>query len=75
MNSEQKTFICEMCHKEKMGEYVERKVDSPFHQSTHYPLIKKSCLICVDCKPHVKEFNEGSLIDYYNRDDNPYTIY
>lgn len=47
-------YFCEMCESIKEGRSITRKVDSPFHKSTH----GKVCKICLDCAPFTKEWNE-----------------
>jgi hypothetical protein len=51
MADQKKTYFCEMCENFKDGDPIIRKVDSPFHKSTH----GKVCRICPSCAPVTKE--------------------
>jgi len=60
-----KTFFCDNCQLTKQGEYIKRKVDSPFEPRMH----GRICYLCSSCSPYVKEMNEVNL-----EEDNPYKV-
>lgn len=51
----EKRYFCDMCERFKKGDYIKRRVDSPFKKSTH----GKVCFVCPTCVPNVKEYNEA----------------
>jgi predicted RNase H-like nuclease (RuvC/YqgF family) len=62
-----KTFFCDGCQITKQGEYIKRKIDSPFELRLH----GKTCYLCSSCSPYYKELNDSN----FDKDNNPYKLY
>ena len=62
-----KTFFCDGCQLTKQGNYIKKKIDSPFEPRLH----GRTCYLCSACSPYYKELNDTT----FDKENNPYKLY